>query len=579
MDESSAVFSHLRGVMEDYQYMDARVSLIRNELKQDELTPEDLTLFHTEIKKILIKTEGRILELESLSSSEEGDPERIEEQLRLFHTLHKRTTATIHLINERELKMTLNHLTQTSPPLYHLNTYRQMVQEWGLKPFLASSQEQLISVGFVVALILSWCFLKKLGPLLLLFFVKGWLNLLDFSGPFPLVIDLALEVGIAFYITLLLRKSSHKIYRWVTNILLWVTPFLLFIGYAHASLYFFYGWLGSTVIYLLLHRLYQYLALKIHEFLRSPILEYWGKVVIACVLSLLGFLGFLLVWRVNYQPVSDWAYLIFFGIEIGSYQFSLINLFIAIGTFFLLVSLTRYLQKILDHKVFAYTYIDRGISHAIKTAVGYLGLIIAALFALNIVGIKFSNVMYILGGLSVGVGLGLQPIVTNFISGLIMLIERPIRIGDLVDLPEAQGVVTKINVRTTTIRTKDRCTVLVPNNQLINNSLRNWTHENKQKRMDIAVNVACDNDPARVREVLLNTVKGIAKISEKPAPRVDFVEFGASTFDFAVIVYVDHFEDATETSSACRYAIEKAFREQGIKVSYPRMEIFLQKET
>lgn len=582
-------------IQEEYQQLDKQVSFIRTELRKEKLVPQELNLFHSRIKQILYQTEEKILELEAFLPDQDSEEELLltKQQLRLFQNLHKRTTSTIHLINERTFKVKLSYISQASPPLYHFNTYKELIRSWEWKPFLTTTEEKWTTLGFAILLIVAWCLFRKIGPLLALLCIKGWINILDFSGTIPLIADLILGLGIALYITLLLSKDEvtlHFIlYRWASNILVWITPVLLFIGYANASLYLFYGWLGTTAIYLSLHRVNAFLADRVHQLLLSfklsladkgmQILEYWGKVLVAFILSLIGLLGILLVWRVSYTAVADWTYMILFGIEIGTYEFSLMKLFMAIIAFFALFSFTRYLQRFLDQRVFAYTYVDKGVSHAIKTAAGYLGLVIAVLFALNIVGIKFSNIMYILGGLSVGIGLGLQPVVTNFISGLIMLIERPIRIGDFVDLPDAKGVVTRINVRTTKIRTKDRCTVLIPNNQLINSTLRNWTHENRQKRIDIGVGVGYENDPVRVREVLLEVVKKVEKVSMKPAPQVELIDFAPSTMEFMVLVYVDNFEDATETGSQCRFAIKAALKEHNISTPYPRMEIFVQQET
>ncbi|MBP9842226.1 MAG: hypothetical protein KBC64_07400, partial [Simkaniaceae bacterium] len=136
-------------IQEEYQQLDKQVSFIRTELRKEKLVPQELNLFHSRIKQILYQTEEKILELEAFLPDQDSEEELLltKQQLRLFQNLHKRTTSTIHLINERTFKVKLSYISQASPPLYHFNTYKELIRSWEWKPFLTTTEEKWTTLG------------------------------------------------------------------------------------------------------------------------------------------------------------------------------------------------------------------------------------------------------------------------------------------------------------------------------------------------------------------------------------------------------------------------------------------------
>lgn len=368
------------------------------------------------------------------------------------------------------------------------------------------------------------------------------------------------------------------------------SPVLVVIGYAALADYFLLGMIYTVLSGVILAGLYYATSRSIGSLFAEEksrfskkfalskkgeeILQYWGRFLTILLLFCVGIVTLLFIWGLNKELITDYGKLILFGISIGRYQFSLVNLFLSIAIFCILFTASRYLQKFLEKKVFPFTNFDKGLQHALKLASGYIGVFIAIVVSLNILGLQFSSLLYILGGLSVGIGLGFQPIVTNFVSGIIMLIERPIRIGDVVDLPEGMGLVTRISVRVTEVRTYDRCSVLIPNTQLINNTVKNWTHGNRAKRVVIPIGVAYGTDPEMVKELLLTIAQNAPKSSKTLLPFVNFDAFGDSALEFKVFAYVDDLMDFVALKNHLLIEIARAFKEKEIEIPYPKQDVY-----
>ena len=164
---------------------------------------------------------------------------------------------------------------------------------------------------------------------------------------------------------------------------------------------------------------------------------------------------------------------------------------------------TRFLQRVLSQRVLPRTQLDVGVRHSIAAATGYVGITVAAIVAVAMVGLDLSNLAIIAGALSVGIGFGLQAIVNNFAAGLIILAERPIKVGDWIKIGANQGTVKRINVRSTEIETFQRQSVIVPNADVISTALINYTHKDRFIRIEIPVGVAYGSDTEQVRDLLL----------------------------------------------------------------------------
>jgi potassium-dependent mechanosensitive channel len=243
------------------------------------------------------------------------------------------------------------------------------------------------------------------------------------------------------------------------------------------------------------------------------------------------------------------------GFSIGSITVSPVALAIGLSVLVVGVLLTRSIAKWLESRVLRDTQLDPGVRNSIHSATSYAGYILAAILALTATGVDFSNVALIAGALGVGIGLGLQSIVNNFVSGLILLAERPMRVGDWVVTKAGEGIVKKINVRATEIETFDNATVIVPNSNLISDAVINWTHRDTVGRFTVAVSVTHGTDPKFVQETLLKIAQDHPKVMRHPAPVVQLSRISQLSLDFDLRGYTQHVFDGFFVASDIRLAI------------------------
>ena len=218
----------------------------------------------------------------------------------------------------------------------------------------------------------------------------------------------------------------------------------------------------------------------------------------------------------------------------------------------------------------------QGARDALVTIMGYILFIIAIMAGLSAAGFDFGNIAIIAGALSVGIGFGLQNIVNNFVSGLILLFERPIRKGDWIEVGGTEGYVKDIHIRSTIIQTFDRSDVIVPNSELISNQVTNWVLSSKSGRAIVPVGVAYGTDTGKVREILLAIAEEntqVAKVSSMPKPVVLFREFGDSSLNFELRVFLHNVDSRLGIISDLNFAIDKAFKEAGIEIPFPQRDL------
>ncbi|WP_440983831.1 mechanosensitive ion channel family protein, partial [Shinella sumterensis] len=276
-----------------------------------------------------------------------------------------------------------------------------------------------------------------------------------------------------------------------------------------------------------------------------------------------------LQWGFQIADIESWAYRIFTEIRIGSITISLVGILAGIVLFALGFIVTRWFQKWVDGNVLARSQVDAGVRNSVRTAVGYAGVALAGLIGISAAGINLSSLALVAGALSLGIGFGLQNIVSNFVSGLILLAERPFKVGDWVVAGTTEGFVRRISVRATEIETFQRQTVIVPNSVLINGQVGNWTHRNKLGRIDIALSVHAGNDPRRVQEVIADVVRGQQGLLRNPEPVVVFQAFSAATLDFEIRAFLADILNGTAVKSELRAAILERFRADDIAMSGP----------
>jgi potassium efflux system protein len=283
----------------------------------------------------------------------------------------------------------------------------------------------------------------------------------------------------------------------------------------------------------------------------------------------------LLSWGFLAGEQLGWAKSLLFGFKIGTFRFSLIQIVLALLLFGGVILLTRLFQGWLSRDVLKPERIDHGIANSIHAGIGYAGVALAALVGVSYVGFDLSNIALIASALSIGIGFGLNAIASNFVSGLIMLIERPIKVGDWVVVGGYQGYVRHISVRATEIETFDRASVLIPNSDIMTGAVQNWTHRNAMGRVIVNIGASYSADPDQVIEILKQVASDCEALLTYPAPSVHFEDFGASSLDFSVRGHVADVTTMLSAKTQLRLGIAKAFREANIEIPFPQQDVHL----
>ncbi len=305
----------------------------------------------------------------------------------------------------------------------------------------------------------------------------------------------------------------------------------------------------------------------------SHLLAFWAEAALDLLLILLGIGLTLRLWGVPSSALGMWRGNALRGIVIGSIRISLVDILLSILVFVAVWTVTRLFQRLLNEKLLPQTRLEPGVRHSLSALVGYIGFVFAALFATSTLGLNLSNLAIIAGALSVGIGFGLQNIVNNFVSGLILLIERPIKVGDWVVVGQHEGFVTRISVRATEIETFRRASVIVPNSELLSGAVINWTHRDKYGRVNIKAGVAYGSDTGKVRDIMLACAREHGQVLSWPAPHVLFTEFGESALQFELRVFIGDVEQRSFVASDLHFAIDDAFRKAGIEMPFPQREV------
>lgn len=301
-----------------------------------------------------------------------------------------------------------------------------------------------------------------------------------------------------------------------------------------------------------------------------------GASILIYVLVIIVFLPFIL-FQWGFQPgdLAGWLSKLATGFQVGTFSFAPFAIITGLIVFVVGYFITRWFQGWLDGSVMARGKVDAGVRNSIRTVVGYAGIALAALIGISAAGINLSSLALVAGGLSLGIGFGLQNVVSNFVSGLILLAERPFKAGDWVVAGAVSGTVKKISVRATEIETFQRQTVILPNSDLINAAVGNWTHRNKLGRVEIPIHVAYGSDAKRVHEILLEIARGHPLVLRNPEPFVWFSAFAESSLNFEVRLFLADINNGLSVQNDIRFAILDAFRKEGIEIPYPRRELNL----
>ena len=282
----------------------------------------------------------------------------------------------------------------------------------------------------------------------------------------------------------------------------------------------------------------------------------------------------LLQWGYTWPDIYEWYRQLFFDFHIGNTQVSFAVLLASVIVFGLAYAAARIFEGWLDAHVLKPAGISGGVRDSIRTGLGYVGIVIAALAAFSYAGFNLSNLAIVAGAFSVGIGFGLQSVINNFVSGLILLAERPIKVGDLVVVGSDEGYVRKISVRSTEVETPERARILIPNSYLVTEKVKNWTLRDNIRRIVVPVSVARACDPRKVRAILLKVAQDNPDVMTVPAPSVELEEFGMDSLEFKLYAFIDLSKGGTSTD--LRIAILDAFNDAGIASPFRRTDVTLQ---
>ena len=344
----------------------------------------------------------------------------------------------------------------------------------------------------------------------------------------------------------------------------------------------------------------QFLMLRVSRRIRSRIakdqpftgllkgLVAWGHGFASVVLWILAVLG-VLVLVPETEPVSHRLLSLGIGlfrsleeviftpfIPQGSTQISIYKVFQVIVFVSITILLARTSRRVLLNQILNKTPLDLGIQHAVATFTQYLVLVLGFLVGLNTVGINLSALSFVAGAVGVGVGFGLQNITNNFISGIIILFERPIKIGDRIEVGDVNGEVVHIAARRTTVRTNDNIAIIIPNSSFISSNVINWSHGDSKVRFRVPVQVAYDSDIRLVERLLLELARNNENVLEDPPARVIFKEFGESAVKFELRVWSSRLLHRRGVLiSQLNFAIFEKFKQHGVRIPYPQRDLYL----
>jgi small-conductance mechanosensitive channel len=236
---------------------------------------------------------------------------------------------------------------------------------------------------------------------------------------------------------------------------------------------------------------------------------------------------------------------------------------------------TKVVRFILDHEILPRLNLRMGVPIAISTIVGYVLVVTGFVLAMAALGIDLTKVTLLAGAVGVGVGLGLQNVVNNFASGLILMLERPINVGDQIDVGGVVGEVKRIGVRSSTIRTSQGAEVIVPNADLASKQVTNWTLSDRARRYEIDVGVAYGSDPARVLRLLEGAAADLPDVQKVPPPRALFSGFGDSSLDFRLYAWVESVDIGMQAQNSLRMAVLRALDGAGVEIPFPQRDLHI----
>ena len=304
----------------------------------------------------------------------------------------------------------------------------------------------------------------------------------------------------------------------------------------------------------------------------------WMRIIFKLLAWAIALYLFLQLWGLPDAQRLEITSSLINGFNFGGLVFAPARIMLGFFIFACGWTLISWIKMQLEKKWLEQSYFSQSAKETLVTMTGYAGFALALIIGLSVAGVSFSNLAVIAGALSVGIGFGLQNIVNNFVSGLIILFERPVKRGDWISVGKTEGYVQKISVRSTVIQTFDRSDVIVPNSELISNQVTNMMLNDKYGRLIVPIGVAYGSDTDLVRTILLDIAgcnDRVINNSSAPAPQVLFLEFGESSLNFELRCHLANIDERLKVKSAINYEIDRAFRKHNISMPFPQRDLYI----
>ena len=307
-------------------------------------------------------------------------------------------------------------------------------------------------------------------------------------------------------------------------------------------------------------------------------IKFWAEFIIDPLIFGAALLIILPFWGVPVEKLLQWLRTAFDGFNIGELRISLKGILLCIIVFIGLMKLTRFIQKFTKQNIFPKSSQNLAEQHNTLTIINYLGVIIALCASIAALGIDFQTIAIIMGALSVGIGFGLRNVVSNFVSGLLLLVEKPIKVGDWIQIGQHEGFVKDLKFRSTELETFQQASVIIPNADLISQPVINMTFADKKGRIEVPVSVAYNTDPVMLHNLLIDLAQAHPDVLEEPGPMVMFMNFGDSALEFELRCFTSNVINKVLIASDLRFQIERMLKEKEIEIPFPQRVVHMKED-